>query len=289
MFQPNHSPPGSVTIHCRELKLPKVHLTLKGHSRGSERSGFYIPELSVCFDAGVDLHFNPRGGGIFISHCHGDHSYCLPMMIAGIRPPPLVCCPKEHVHLFENFVQAARLMVSGGRNSWKNTFCGVSPADEIPLPRPGNYVMRVFELFHSVPAVGYGLCQRRTKLKPEYVGKQGHELAALRLAGTEIEAVVSKPIIAYLTDTTTEVFVRQPELFAYPIVIVECTFLEDDLYDMAQESQHTHWRDLKPYIISHPDTHFVLVHFSLRYDAGDLDAFFSLDDNQLPNMSVWKN
>jgi len=267
-----------------QMKLPRVNLTLKGHSRGGERSGFFIPEVGVCFDAGLNTDFSPQS--ILITHCHSDHSFCLPMMLTGVDPPPLVCCPKEHVHLFENFVQAKRLLSSAGRNHWRNSFLGVKPGDTVPL---GNsYFAQVFRLIHSVPTVGYGLCNQRAKLKPEFLGKPGKELAALRQSGVEISDTITVPLVAYLCDTTTDVFAFHPELLDYPVVLVECTFLGDDVLETASKSRHTHWNDLKPIIASHPNTHFVLIHFSMRYSLEDLDQFFS-GDNSLPNITVWKN
>lgn len=44
------------------------HLTIKGHSRGSEKTCFYIPQLKIYFDAGVQSYLEPKF--IFITHCH---------------------------------------------------------------------------------------------------------------------------------------------------------------------------------------------------------------------------
>ena len=54
-------------------KLEGTNFTLKGHSRGGERSGFQIPAISLMFDAGLRTHQTPNH--IFITHTHCDHFF----------------------------------------------------------------------------------------------------------------------------------------------------------------------------------------------------------------------
>ena len=55
------------------------------------------------------------------------------------------------------------------------------------------------------------------------------------------------------------------QLFTFPVIIIECTFLHEDKPHEAEERGHTSWDDLKPYVIANPQTTFVIIHFSLRY------------------------
>ena len=57
-------------------------LSVKGHSRGAEKTCFYIPELKLFLDAGSNTSYQPKY--ILISHCHTDHSFLLPMILTGI-------------------------------------------------------------------------------------------------------------------------------------------------------------------------------------------------------------
>ena len=61
----------------------------------------------------------------------------------------------------------------------------------------------VLPLSHRVPAVGYLICEARDKLKPEFFGVAGTEIAQLRRTGVEVTNRVELPLIAYLGDTRT--------------------------------------------------------------------------------------
>jgi ribonuclease Z len=272
------------TIWNHVYKLPKVNLTLQGHSRGSEASGFYIPELELCFDAGIQCPFKMRT--ICITHCHCDHSACLPMMMMGVQPKPKVYVPKSHLDLFETYAQSQRARTFGTSHVPRPAFYGVEGGDVISLQN--EYALQVYNLHHSAPTCGYGLGQYRKKLKPEYADKTGKEIADLRKQEIDVHRRVFVPLLAYLCDTSIQVFQTYPSLMNYPILVVECTFLEQDLYMLAQNSQHIHWSDLKPFILENPRTTFILIHFSVRYSDEDLDNFFG-NDNLLPNVILWKN
>lgn len=89
-----------------------------------------------------------------------------------------------------------------------------------------------------------------------------------------------------MCDTTHKVFEMNPEIFKYRNIIVECTFLDDKTMDLAHESKHTHWKDLKEIIINHPHNNFILIHFSMRYSDQDI---LSLLEDKPQNVHVWLN
>ena len=84
-----------------ETKLPNSNLTIRGYSRGSEKTCFYIPQLELFLDAGIGLPFNPKV--LLITHGHSDHLQALPMLLACIKTKPIVCVPKQNKALFENY------------------------------------------------------------------------------------------------------------------------------------------------------------------------------------------
>jgi len=83
-----------------------------------------------------------------------------------------------------------------------------------------------------------------------------------------------KPLFVYVGDTHYTIFEKYQELFDYPIIIVECTFYCNETLDRANRDGHIHWSQLEPIVTSHPNTTFVLIHFSLRYSEEDIYQFF---------------
>ena len=242
--------------------------TVSGHSRGSERTGFYIKELNAFLDAGVQSYYEPHY--VLITHCHTDHSFALPMLLTGINTKPTVYCPAESVQYFNNFCDATR-QLSKHTKSVKNEYpiVGLYPGDSIPLK--GNYYAAVYNLYHNAPCRGYGIYERRNKLRPDLQGASKEQIMAAKRENS-ITVPVNVPILAYLCDTTIEVL-RGPnakEILTFPHIMIECTFL----YDEAPDASHIRWSELKPYVVANPQTTFVLIHFSFRYTDEEIREFF---------------
>ncbi|MDX6764933.1 hypothetical protein SIN09_37540, partial [Streptomyces sp. F8] len=162
---------------------------------------------------------------------------------------------------------------------------GVRGGDEFTFGRRGHRV-RVVECVHKVPCVGYAFSEPRKTLRPEYeelrraLAEQGRGaefgriLAQRRKEGVEVEREVLRPLFAFLGDTHVSVFEDNPWLLEYPVVITECTFLDDAELARADRVGHTVWSRLKPVVEAHPETLFVLTHFSLRHSDRDVLDFF---------------
>ena len=135
-------------------------------------------------------------------------------------------------------------------------------------------LVRTFRMSHSVTCNGYGFYEKKRLLKAKYRGLPGRELAALRKQKVELMEIMLKPLFVFNGDTTTETFGLNPELLGFPVVITECSFLLDDQKKKASSSGHTVWGDLRPIVEAHPETMFVLIHFSHKYSAGEILEFF---------------
>jgi ribonuclease Z len=98
---------------------------------------------------------------------------------------------------------------------------------------------------------------------------------------------VAKPLFAFMGDTAATVFTRNPHLATtYPLIITECSFIDSSLHaDRARSTKHTLWADLEPHVRAHPQTTWVLIHFSHQYRAEQIKEFFAKLD--LPNVIVW--
>ena len=79
---------------CPTWNIPGLNLSVQGHSRSAERTGFWIPELKLLLDGGVTTFHFPAA--ILLSHSHTDHSYALPLIMCGNFPSkPQLFCPRE--------------------------------------------------------------------------------------------------------------------------------------------------------------------------------------------------
>jgi ribonuclease Z len=147
-----------------------------------------------------------------------------------------------------------------------------------------NCIVTIFGCMHSVKCIGYGISEVRSKLKPEYIGKTKDELDAIARSGFKLSAEQEIPILCFLLDTDHRVF-ENPEIFNYPCILTECTYLGDSELKKAKADKHMHWKNIEPIIRSHPENHFVLVHFSLRYSSLHITRFFESVKVDLKNVT----
>lgn len=159
-----------------------------------------------------------------------------------------------------------------------------SPGDEVIVSKKTGHYIRSYELYHGIPTRGYGIRQRRKKLNPKYAGLDKNELAVLGRAKTQDMSIEEDfPLLAYVCDSTVEVFERSPELLEYKYVIVECTFFCEGA---TMRRKHIHWDDLRPFVEDNPDTQFIIVYLSMRYTDDEIASF----GTSLPvNARVWSN
>ena len=72
-----------------------------------------------------------------------------------------------------------------------------------------------------------------------------------------------------------QVFETHPEILdEHNIIVIECTFMNDEDLERASVTKHMHWKYLEPIVCSRPNTLFVLTHFSLKYKALAIRRFF---------------
>lgn len=261
--------------NTKSIELSPYNLTLKGYSLASRKTGFLIPELSVFFDAGLQSPYNPKF--VFVTHCHSDHCFALPMLLTNINTRPLIYVPKESEQLFVDFLHGCfRLFMHDTDYVYGYQYgemLGIQPNKTTYISQ--HYAIKTVKCCHSVPCLGFGLNQIKNKLKNEYRSCTKKELLEIKNANIPIHDEVFQPIIMYLGDTNIDVFKEnEEEIFKYLYIVVECTFLFDEHLSVAIASRHMHWLHLEPIIDSHPDVQFILIHFSPRYSSLDLTVFF---------------
>ena len=178
---------------CASCRLPGTPWSLQGHSRAGERTGFWLPELRVFLDAGMNSYKKPLC--LLVTHSHSDHSFNVPCLaMSGFDPalrPPLYV-PKRMEAPLRHLCRASQSLNDCVDPIDRDVVCCVPVAhgDVFDLTgddgRALNVRVRVVDCCHSVPCVGYTLSTVTQKLKPEYQGLPGKEIAVLRRAGTAI-------------------------------------------------------------------------------------------------------
>ncbi|MFI0450482.1 MBL fold metallo-hydrolase [Actinomadura sp. 6N118] len=279
-------------------RIPGTELTLTGYSRANDKTFFHIPELRCSLDAG--LCEGRQVDTVFLTHTHHDHSKDLDFLASGAA----VYLPDKAVPYVESYLRASAELNHGASYdpalAESHSLNGVRQDDEFVFGRRGHHV-RVVECEHKVPCVGYAFSERRKALRPEFEelrrslaqegrsGEFGRVMAQKRKEGVAVEEEIRRPLFAFLGDTHVNVFDRNPWLFDYPVVITECTFLHDTELERANRVGHTVWSRLKPIVEAHPETQFVLTHFSLRHSDQEILSFFQheRESAELDHVLLW--
>jgi ribonuclease Z len=269
-------------------------LTLKGHSRSGERTCFFIPELSTYLDAGLQGTSPPHL--ILLTHGHCDHSHALPMMNINNNNSTILYVLNKTAKYTDDYITSLHQLNKGGQ------YYGQSGLETRPVEynqqypvtiKKRNYQIETFKCYHSVPCVGYGITEIRQKLKEEYSELTGKEIGKLRREGIEINCNKQYPLIAYIGDTTIKVLedINNKNVFNYPYIIIESTFILPDQIDLAIKNKHIHWQQLIPYVVNHPEITFILIHFSPRYRDQEIIDFFENEKKKLniTNIKAWVN
>ncbi len=240
-------------------------ITIEGYSRAAVQTYWRIPELKIGFDLGAQPWDFMGTARWAITHSHLDHIAALPVYIARRRmmkmPPPTIYLPEGAVDAAEAMLRTvARL----DRGRLPAEIIPVAPGDEIELSR--ELAMTVHKTVHTVPSVGYVLWERRTKLKPEFVGLSGPEIRDLRLSGTEVSAETRVPIFAFTGDTSPKGLELNPEFLKAQTLVTEMTFVAPQ---HRKEKIHKHGHmHLDDFVFNQDwfeNEHVIASHFSVRY------------------------
>ncbi|MDF2710404.1 MAG: hypothetical protein K0R62_6056 [Nonomuraea muscovyensis] len=275
-------------------KLPGTRLSLTGYSRANDKTFFHVPELRLALDAG--LVEGRQVDTVLLTHTHLDHSKDLDFLAT--RPTGVdIYVPEEALPYVRRYLRATtelnQVAAFAPALAAEARVHGVRPGQEFSFGRHDSHTVRIVETEHKVPSVGYGVAENRRALLPEMEelkatldpAEFGRLIAGRRRQGIAVDRQVQRPLFAYLGDTHADALGRSRWIFDYPVIITECTYLDDAELERARRVGHTVWSRLRPYVQAHPDTLFVLTHFSLRYSDREVLAFFEREN--LTNVLVW--
>lgn len=243
------------------LKLGAIHLI--GYSVAGEETVVQVPELDVCFDIGRAPYFALTSNIVAISHGHMDHvagmAYYLSQRFFQGMKAGTILLP----------VGLARAMDAMLR-CWRNVERQETPYRLVGL-EPGmvhqvrkDFVIRALGTHHGGESLGYCLVSVREKLKPEYVGTPGHELAEMRKRGVEIQYRLEVPLVTYLGDTTIGPVFRDPDVVNAEVLITECTFFDPAHKARAKVGKHLHVDHFVDVLPTLKARHVIVTHVSRR-------------------------
>lgn len=285
----------------KRYRVTGTQLTITGVSEAAAHTCIYIRELDLMFDCGITFNHTPKR--ILISHTHWDHINGIGSSLfqTGKFIPDIYFPAGVTMHMTK-LVEAIYNVSGVTISRIQPNLIPVKIGTRIPIiisNRP--WIIEPIKCIHSVPTTGYGLIQIeesieqdndtntnqiseiesigyglisvQDKLKDEYRDFDRKVLGELRRDGITITYTKEVPTLCYLCDTDHRVL-SDPSIEKYPNIIIECTFLMDDDIKKAKKDKHIHWKNLEPFVISHPDTTFYLCHFSQRYSREYIRSFF---------------
>ena len=245
-------------------------MKLEGLSIAGVETCIEVPELRLVLDMGRCTRTAIQQPVVLLSHGHLDHMGAIAQHAAR----------RSMMHMGESTYVVPAVVaddVEALFNAAGRLDGQVIPRRVVPLA-PGESFqiakhrwVRPFETYHRVPSQGYTVWERRHRLREEFRGLPGAELAALRQRGIEIEEAREVPLLSFTGDTRVEVLERTPELQHSETLIVESTFLDELVtVDEARATGHIHLEELLQRAELLPKSEVVLSHFSARYRDEDV-------------------
>lgn len=248
------------------LYLPPFRV--QGTSIAGEATSVMVPELDVCFDIGVCPRAALPSKHLCISHGHMDHIgglayFCSQRYFQGMGAGTIVC-DKRMARPIEQMMAG---YIELEHQTTPFNVIGLEPGQEIQIKN--NTVLRGFEVEHTVPAFGYTVVEKRSKLKQEYVGLPQEKLRELKERGTEITRTLDIPLVAYLGDTAPGPHLVREDVRKAQVIVCECTFTEPDHKERAKVGMHMHADDIGEWLRVLECQHLVLIHLSRRTNLAD--------------------
>jgi ribonuclease Z len=246
------------------VQVTAAGIEIEGVSIAGHESFYKVPAFHALLDFGRAPEDVVSFPTVCLTHGHLDHAaglahYASRRRLAGL-PTARVLAPEEAVPDLEALLRVCERLE---RVDYGVGIQPVTPGQRIALRR--DLELSVLPGRHRVPTVGYLFSEVKQKLKDEFVGRTGPEIAAFREGGVEVTRREEIPLLAYPGDCSVEIFEAAPELFSAKVLLIECSFLRPDDVDRARVYEHLHLQDFLERADLFRNEAIVLTHFSQRY------------------------
>ncbi|HEY0468971.1 MAG TPA: MBL fold metallo-hydrolase [Polyangiaceae bacterium] len=245
-------------------------MKLEGLSVAGVETCIEVPSLRLVLDMGRCTRSSVQQPLVLLSHGHLDHMGAVAQHAA--RRSMMQMGESTYVAPAAIARDLEELFNAAGRLDGQ-----VIPRRVVPLAPGGEFRIakqrwiRPFETFHRVTSQGYTVWERRHRLRAEFRGLPGEQLAELRRKGVSIDETRDVALLSFTGDTRIEVLERTPELQHTETLIMETTFLDDRVsVEGARSTGHIHLDEVLERAELLPRSEMVMSHFSARYTDEDV-------------------
>lgn len=246
------------------VRIETSGISIEGVSIAGHESFYKLPGFRALLEFGRAPDDTVAYPTVFLSHGHLDHAAGLAhhasrRKLQGLGPAR-VFAPREAMDDLASWLQACERLES---IAYEVHLEPAVPGDSVKLRNdlevgflPGR---------HRVPTVGFLFREVKQKLKAEFAGVPGRELAALRRRGIEVTRREETPLLAYPGDCDRGIFDAAPEILRARVLLVECSFVFPEDVERARVYAHLHLEDFIENAERFQNEAIVLTHFSQRY------------------------
>ena len=273
-------------------------LTITGYSRAAHRTGLEVGGLGILLDGGLDVQ--KAFHHVFITHQHLDHCIFLPQYTMNFNSPDEQMKVISHETILNKIepylVSALRMSKNIPMTTIAKDILTANQTEFIPIKYKESYTfthgtskwsVELIECIHGVMSVGFGFSIHKNKLKEEYKQLSQKEIITMKNNSIEITEPKIEKIFLFLGDTDKHILLNN-NIYQYPTIIIECTYIYDDEVNLSVTNKHIHWNDIKNTVIYNHEIQFILIHFSVKYKKEEVIKFFNEEKriNQIQNLFI---
>lgn len=246
-------------------------IEIEGVSIAGHESFYKLPGFRTLLEFGRAPDDVLSYANVCLTHGHLDHAaglahYASRRRLTGLAPARVFAPPDAIPDLSALLSVCERLE----RIEYGIRLIPAAPGERVELRR--DLELEFLPGRHRIPTVGYLFREVKTKLRDEFLGRSGAEIAALRGAGTDVTRRETVPLFAYPGDCGPAIFEAAPALFSAKVLLIECSFLVAEDVERAHVYEHLHLQDFLERADLFQNEVIVLTHFSMRYRPEEIRA-----------------